>query len=226
MKNITLTVFINEWLPEAIRNKIFQYACECRHLKHTCRDHVFKMGGKRYSVMSTYYLGGFLPYRTDGFKTENHSQRTCASFTKIMKTIVNKNDILKMKSVGKLDITRRNGSVNTIEYEKLDTTYIQYFEYTNITELENFSYGLYLRQVETLWVYHYPYNNGAVRRCNIHNDITPPILVSFTPLQMLWRINHGIISIENLKELSRINQINGRSKLKTRKDFIIAFMKL
>ena len=226
MKSITMTVFINEWLPEHLKNKIFHYACDCHNFKNTSRNHAFKIGGIRYSINSTDYLGNFIPFRDDGFNREINSKGKCVSFLKKMKTFVTKADILKMKSIGKLELKQPNGRVIIIESKHLDLKYIQYFEYTNLTELENFTYGLYLREVEALWVYHIPYNNGASRRYILYNTVSPPIVIAISPLQMLWRINHGLVSIETLKELSRINQINGRSKLKTRKDFIIAFMKL
>lgn len=228
MESVTVSTFINEWLPEHLKIKIFNYACDCHceHFKNTNRSHAFKIGISRCNVNSTDYLGNFLPFRNDDFKKETTSKMSCVSFLKKMKTFINKSDILKMKSVEKLELERYNGNVKIIESKHLDLKYIQYVEYINITELENFSYGLYLRYEEALWVYHEPYNNGAPRRHNLHINRLPPILIATSPLQMLWQINHGFFSIEALKELSRINQITGRSKLKTRKDFIIAFMKL
>lgn len=224
MESITLSKFINEWLPDHIKKKIFHYASEINDYPR-----VFKIGGNRYSVKSTNYLGNFLPFRDKGFKKENlsHSPRLqCVYLSKKMKTFMNKSDISHMRHVGKLEINKQNGQVNIIDSKCLDLESIQYFEYTNITELETFSYGLYTRQAEEVWVYHEPYENGALRKYNIHNNRVSPILLATSPLQMLWQIYYGHVSIETLTELSRVNQIRERSKLKTRKDFIKAFMKL
>ena len=43
---------------------------------------------------------------------------------------------------------------------------------------------------------------------------------------MLWRIRCGHTLMKDLKELAKINKIPGRSKLKTRYDYVVAFMAL
>ena len=51
-------------------------------------------------------------------------------------------------------------------------------------------------------------------------------MISESPLQMLWRIKWEKMSMKEMKELAKINQIEGKSKLNIPADYIAAFMKL
>jgi|TARA_B110000114_G_C15024954_1_gene370505 hypothetical protein len=104
-----------------------------------------------------------------------------------------------------------------------DITEALKIEYRNITELYNYLNGMYLRTVDTIYIHYPPYNNGIERKYAISREIRIAN-ISNSPLQMLWKIRNGDIKIKELKKLATVNKIVGRSKLKTRLDFINAFM--
>ena len=52
------------------------------------------------------------------------------------------------------------------------------------------------------------------------------IYLYVSPLNFLWKIRDDIITMKEIKLVATQNKIKGRSKLKTREDYIKAFMKL
>lgn len=136
-----------------------------------------------------------------------------------MRTLANELDLLKIKNTGNMVITKQNGRRKIIDCKHIDLKDVKSFKYTNFTGLSNISYGLILSEEETLYVYYTPYNNGYSRKYALHTD-TNCHAITISPLQMLWRIKCGLVSMNSLKELAKINKIKGRSKLKTQKDYI------
>ena len=240
MNKISAEKFISDYLPESIQNKIFHYAVESPISKQNeYNNHFFNFGGERYNTKTTNSLENFLPFRKDEFYKKSKIPKTTIFnihvskniennfilFKKVMKTNVTNEDIVKIKNTGHMLITKQNGRRRIIECKYLDIENVKKFKYVNSIELSNFPVGLFLSENETIYVYYTPYNNGCSRKYALHND-KKFHSISISPLQMLWRINYGLITMKELIEYAKINKIKGRSKLKSRDDYVKAFMKL
>ena len=240
MDNISTETFIKNWIPKHIKNKILLYLLESIFTeKKSCRNHLFKFGKNTYNTKRKEYLENFLPFRQDELYVKiknpdytifNLNVPTDAisqflSFKKVMKSIVQEKDILKMKNIRTMAISEETGRKTIIDYKNIDIKSTKMFKYVNMMELGEFPCGLILSEKEVLYIYYEPYNNGNNRKYALYTD-SKYREISISPLQMLWRIKCGGVTIKELKNLAKINKIHGRSKLKTRTDFIQAFMKL
>uniref|UniRef100_A0A6C0L2C5 Uncharacterized protein n=1 Tax=viral metagenome TaxID=1070528 RepID=A0A6C0L2C5_9ZZZZ len=237
MDNISTETFIKNWIPKHIKNKILFYLLESIFTKKNSYNHTFKFGINIYNTKRREYLENFLPFRQDELYVKIKNTANIfnfnvpddsipqLSFKKVMKSIVHEKDILKMKKVRNMAITDEAGRKTIIDYKNIDIKNAKMFKYVKMMEFGEFPCGLILREKEELYIYYEPYNNGNSRKYALYTDSNYRE-ISISPLQMLWRIKYGGITIKALKNLAKINKIDGRSKLKTRNDFIQTFMKL
>ena len=142
-----------------------------------------------------------------------------------MESFVTETASIRMKRNKLMQIIKPSGRRKIIESKHLDMTNLRRFEYTNEIEIGNFPCGTIQMRKEVIMAYFKPYNNGYKRIHVLHSDIGYKF-ISISPLQFLWRIRQGLVSVKEKRELAKINQIAGRSKLKTNDDYIAAFMKL
>ena len=244
MESITVKQFIAFWIPNHIKNKILQYLLESI-VDDKYQIVSFRFGDKKYSTKTTKYLKNFLPFRKEGFVVRKNlpsytvfnsinqcNQNFCTR--KRMMTFITENDISKIKNF----VKEMNSKMRSSRLEKdpdkirtytnsknVNTDTIHSVEYVNKTELVNFNCCLTLNEQQLIYAYHSLYNNGAKSKFSLYNKSFYKI-VSISPVQMLWRIRCGHALMKDLKELAKINKIVGRSKLKTRHDYIVAFMAL
>ena len=243
MESITVKQFIAFWIPEHIKNKILQYLLESI-LDDKYQIVSFRFGRKRYSTKTTKYLKNFLPFRKEGFVVQNNlpsytifnsinqcNQNFCTK--KRMVTFIKENDISILKTfVNKMKSKMASSRLEKdpdkirsyINSENINTDTIHSIEYINKTELVNFNCGLILNEQQLIYEYNLLYNGEKLKHYLYNKSYYR--VVSVSPIQMLWRIRCEKILMKDLKELAKINKIVGRSKLKTRDDYIVAFMKL
>ena len=230
MNKISLDNFISQWLPVQIKNKILFYLLKSPHSmnKYTLIP-FFRFGEKTYNTQSNQNMGGFLPFRNEEFQKNIIIPKEPISdfikFQKIMKSFICKMDTTNMKSNKYMEIVNVRGNMKTVESKYLGVNELKSIEYTNEMEIENLRCGLLRSEKEVIMTHYKPYNNGYSQRFLLYSDSNYKI-ISISPLQMLWRIRHGLVSVKEKKELATINQISGRSKLKTNDDYLKAFMKL
>lgn len=247
MESITVKQFIAFWIPEHIQNKILQYLLESI-VDDKYQIVSFRFGDKKYSTKTTKYLKNFLPFRKEGFVVRNnlpsytifnsinqYNQNFCTR--KRMMTFITENDISKIKKFQKEVKNTVIGSPNALlnkdkdcirtytNSKNVNTDTIHSIEYVNKTELVNFNCGLILNEQQLIYAYHSLYNNNEKSKFSLYNK-SNYTHVSISPLQMLWRIRCGQMLMKEMKEFAKINKIVGRSKLKTRHDYIVAFMAL
>ena len=134
-------------------------------------------------------------------------------------------DTIRMKNNKHIQLVKAGKERKVIESKCLDMNNLRSVEYINEMVFGNFPCGLIQSEKETIVAHYKPYNNGCSRNHLIHSDITCKI-ISISPLQMLWRIHDGLVTVKEKRELVKINRISGRSKLKTNDDYIRAFLKL
>lgn len=239
MENIALQQFISNVLPEEIKNKIFLFAQECILTKNeTKRIETFIIGTKRYNTKKDCILDNSLPFRDDeiSYKVKNpditlYKFEVPASvkhhfirFKKKMTTHLTKKDIAKLRETKYITFENRKAIKKIVDIKHIIRE-IKSLKYVNEIEISDNPFGLLISIKETIYAYYPPYNNGYSRKYAIYNELHYYI-ASISPLQMLWRIHRGLVSMIQLRELAKINKIPGRSKLKTKKDYIKAFMKL
>lgn len=240
MDEISIELFIIHWLPVHIKNKILFYLVESPLSKREqCFVQFFRFGNKTYNTRSNKNIEKFLPFRNEMFKRiieipyntmykiyiPKESRNDFIYFRKVMKTFVSDIDVMRIKNNKHMLIVKPGGTRKIIKSKFLDLENLIGIKYINETELANFPCGLLHNERETIMACYKPYNNGYTRKYALHTEMNyQPISIS--PLQMLWRIRRGIVSMREKKEMAKINQINGRSKLKTNDDYIKAFMKL
>lgn len=240
MNKISLEVFISQWLPVQVKNKILFYLLKTPHSKgEEAHIHFFRFGEKIYNTHSEQTIEKFLPFRNEDFlkniiNPEITIFKNCVpaelknqflNFKKSMKSSVSETDSIRMKNNKYMQIVKCDGTRKTIESARLGMNNLTSFKYVNETEIGNFPCGLLQSEREIIIAHFKPYNNGYTPKYTLHSDINYKI-ISISPLQFLWRIHNGLISVKEKRELAKINQIVGRSKLKTNEDYIKAFMKL
>ena len=240
MNKVSLEVFISQWLPIQVKNKILFYLLKTPHSKgEEARIQFFRFGEKTYNTHSKQTIERFLPFRNEDLKKSiinpvitihkdyipKESRNDVLNFKKYMKSFVTEMDLLRMKNNKYMHILKSDGKLKIIESKRIDMNNLRSFRYTNVMEIGNFHYGLFQSEKETIMAYFKPYNNGYKRKHVLHSDVNFRI-ISISPLQFLWRIRQGLVSVKEKRELAKINQIAGRSKLKTNDDYIAAFMKL
>ena len=240
MNKVSLEVFISQWLPIHVKNKILFYLLKTPHSKgEEARIQFFRFGEKTYDTHSKQTIERFLPFRNEKFKQKfsnpmttiynnyipEESRNDFLNFKKSMKSYVSEMDSIRMKNNNCMQIIKPSGTQKIIESKHLDMTNLRSFKYTNEIEIGNFPCGIIQMRKEVIMAYFKPYHNGYKRKHVLHSDIDYKI-ISISPLQFLWRIRQGFVSVKEKRELAKINQIAGRSKLKTNDDYIAAFMKL
>ena len=240
MDKISLEVFISQWLPVQVKNKILFYLLKTPHSKgEEAQFHFFRFGEKTYNTHSEQTIEKFLPFRNEKFKRKflnpittiykdyipKESRNDFLNFKKSMESFVTEMDSIRMKHNKLMQIIKPSGRRKIIESKHLDMTNLRSFKYTNEIEIGNFPCGTIQMRKEVIMAYFKPYNNGYKRKHVLHSDIDYKF-ISISPLQFLWRIRQGLVSVKEKRELAKINQIAGRSKLKTNDDYIAAFMKL
>lgn len=247
MDSITINQFIAFWIPKKIQNKILQYLLESI-LDDKCQIVSFRFGDKKYSTKTTKYLKNFLPFRKEAFVIRNqlplytmfnsvnqYNQNICAK--KRMLTIIKENDISLLKQFraemnSKIISSRLETDPDKIRSyinsKNVNTNTIHSIEYINKTELVNFNSGLVLNEQQIIYAYHTLRsfcNDSEKSKYSLYNKSKHSV-ISVSPVQLLWRISCGQIYMKDLKNLAKINKIPGRSKLKTRYDYVVAFMAL
>ena len=240
MNKVSPEVFISQWLPSHIKNKILFYLFKSPHSKGgQVITGTFHFGEKSYKVTSKQNIERFLPFRNDDFKrnivdpkntmskyyVHNESRNDFLIFQKVMKSFVYEMDTIRMKNNKHMQLVKAGKELKQIESKSLDTNNLRSVEYINEMVFGNFPCGLIQSEKETIVAHYKPYNNGCSRNHLIHSDITCKI-ISISPLQMLWRIHDGLVTVKEKRELAKINRISGRSKLKTNADYIRAFLEL
>lgn len=240
MESITVKQFIAFWIPRHVKNKILQYLLESI-LDDKFQIASFRFGDKKYSTNVDRHLKRFLPFRKESllidYNDPSYTTRQNIVIRKTMTTFVTEDDISKIKTfqheikntiVGSPDalLKRDNDGIRTYMNLKLVyTDTLHSIGYANKTELVNFHCGLILNEQQLIYAYHSLYENVIKSKYLLYNKSTS-VIVSVSPLQMLWRIRCGQMLMKDMKELARANKIVGRSKLTTRADYIAAFMKL
>ena len=240
MNGISIKQFINQWLSAHVKNKIFHYVQESALVGATLSPD-FEFGEYVYKTKTMDTLDKFFPFRNDEYHAKIHTRQTAIpwglasvssrqshtylKFVKSMKTVVTASDAMVMKDKGNITIKKQNDYSKTIELSCIDMQNLEHIEYINETEVTECMHGLLLNRTEIIYAHYKPYNSGTLRKYCLHKYNVMRV-ISTTPIQMLWQIKHSMITMKALRALAQINKIDGRSKFKTRGDYINAFMRL
>ena len=113
MNKISLEVFISQWLPIQIKNKILFYLLKTPHSKgEEAHIHFFRFGEKTYNTHSGQTVERFLPFRNEEFKRNfsnpittiyknlpiPESRNDFLNFKKSMKSYVSEMDSIRIKN--------------------------------------------------------------------------------------------------------------------------------
>ena len=161
MDNISIEIFIKNWIPNHIKQKILFYLLESIFTKKNyCIHRLFKFGKNIYNTKRREYLENFLPFRQDELyvKIKNPAHTIFSlnvptdsipqflSFKKVMKSILQEKDIVKMKNVRTMAISEQTGRKTIIDYKNIDIKSTKNFKYVNMMELGEFPCGLILSE--------------------------------------------------------------------------------
>lgn len=200
---------------------------------------LFEFGTRKYNTKHDKYLQEMLPFRQDHIhKTICHPSKTMynidilhqarhqfVSFSKTMNTYTHNRNMTRIPTKDFIELDTDDNSTIKISLNGINVKEAKMVQYVNDTEIGNYSNGLNISKKQIIFIYYEPYNNGHERRFAIYiNKHTSNLSIS--PLQMLWKIKKEEITLKELRKLSTMNKIAGRSKLKTYSDYLHAFMKL
>lgn len=255
MEDICLYDFIKKWVTPGIKWKILSYLLSREELKiNNIPEHNYSFSRnvlpgrvERFHTGKKKYLYYYFPFQND--KTKITRWNPCPEYVK--NTLKRQNSVLKISKTTTTKITPENikrikdkmqnkdhyweypeiiiswytKKNISLDFCKLDIENATHFEYKNCTELQENKEGLFWNLVQNIIIVYPPHNNGCRRQYNIYFNIYYHSL-TISPLHFLWRIKHQKINLSHLKEIASLNQIKGRSKLKTYKDYLQVFTKL
>ena len=226
MKDIDIREFVNQYIPSHIKNKIMHYTIKSiyNQRKSLLENQKIEIKGKLYNTnrgiciynlpLEINYIKFIMAKATVDKKKMNHLLLT---ITKTITTNISENQNEMCPALGHMYINKKSRAFCNIYLN------LNYIKYVNKTTIDTHLTGTTVR-----------YNNfiELIYKKNIHrgNKIMFSSVstkeLNTTPLNFLWKIKNCQISMTDIKLLASQNKIKGRSKLKSRQDYINAFMKL
>ena len=220
MKDMDVCLFVKNYLPPHIKNKIMHYT-----IKSIYNQKTYLLGDKKIKILNNFYNTKNklciynLPLEINYIRIHRRNKiinmNNLLTITKTITTYISENQTEMYNAIGYMYINKNS---DCKLYEKLNC-----IKYINKTTIEDDLTGTILH-----------YNNyielNYIRQTykgnkNVLNSVNSKILY-ITPLNLLWKIKNYKISLKEIKLIASQNKIKGRSKLKTRQDYIKAFIKL
>lgn len=230
MKDIDIRTFVNEYVPSHIKNKIMHYAIKSiyNEQKYLLEHKNITLFNKKYNTKNRISYS-YLPFNNDYIQIyreiikkplgRNREPHVILNIRKRIKTYISNNQSELYKAIGRFMYLKSKNSSNPSPYVLNNVNNILY---ENVISLNEHNYGLNRELKHTIYII---YNKNHKK---ILSKSSQNVYLHVNPLQFLWRIYFDFqgTKLYQLRELATINKIKGRSKLKTRLDYINAFMKL
>lgn len=219
-------VFVKNYLPPHIKNKIMQYA-----IKSIMNIRKYLLENKKMSIMDCIYNTKNkvciynLPFKIDyisiGANFFVYDKLNELIISRTITKNISRNQKELYYSIGCMLHNNIIKSSNINIYKNINK--INYINKIIITENE---YGIKrINHNYVLLIYNRGFKRKIMETYNTYGK-SNKIYLCVSPLNFLWKIRDGIITMKELKLLASQNKIKGRSKLKTRQDYINVFMKL
>lgn len=220
MKDIDINTFVNQYLPLHIKNKIMHYTIKSiyNQKKYLLEDKKIKILNNFYNTknkLCIYNLPLKINYIRIHRKNKIINMNNLLTITKTITTYISENQTEMYNALGYMYINKKS---NCKIYENLNC-----IKYINKTTIDDDLTGTILRYnnyIELNYI-RKTYKRNKIVLNNVNSKI-----LHITPLNLLWKIKNYKISLKEIKLIASQNKIKGRSKLKTRLDYINAFMKL
>jgi|TARA_B110000285_G_C15125327_1_gene619805 hypothetical protein len=227
MEDIDIGHFLNKYIPLHIRNKIMHYT-----IKSIYNRRKFLLEHKKIEIMGELYntKTGIciydLPLELDHIKfhrtnkiVNNQKMNRLLTITKTVTTYISENQNEMYTALGNMYSNKR-----TIHHAFCNVYLnLKYIKYVNKTTIDSRLTGTTMRYNNFIELI---YKKKRYRRNKIVFSSVSIKELNITPLNFLWKIKNREISIAAIKSVASQNKIKGRSKLKTRQDYINVFMKL
>ena len=224
MKDIDINTFVNQYLPLHVKNKIMHYTIKSiyNQKKYLLEDKNIILFNKRYNTKTSRSYN-FLPFKNDYIQIYREIMRYPLGINREPHMILNIRKIIKTNiSTDQSELYMAIGRFMYLKNNPYILNNVKNILYENVTSINDHNHGLKRELVHKVYIFYNKKKNVLI------SESTRYSYLHVSPLQFLWRIYFNLYGTKlyELKQLARINKIKGRSKLKTRLDYINAFMKL